>query len=180
MTDQSSRDSLIGRLAPYIVLTGLAVLGSLPSARAQQNFGPMSDQNSGSEIKQYCGNIVDAARDQRYALQKQDLDKLQADINDRIAMLDKRKVEYQDWLKKRDDFMKRADQNLVDVYKTMKPDDAAPQFENMDIRVAAAIIMKLPSRQSGLILSGMDAKKAANIATIMSNAGLANTSRDPS
>jgi len=76
--------------------------------------------------------------------------------------------------------MQQAEGNLVNVYKTMKADAAAPQLEQVDAGLAAAIIMKLPPRQSGLILAEMDAKKAAMVASIMSSAADKTTSRDPS
>lgn len=62
----------------------------------------------------------------------------------------------------------------------MKADAAAPQLAEVNPALAAAIIMKLPPRQSGLILAEMDAKKAAIVASIMSSATDKTTSRDPS
>jgi len=137
-------------------------------------------ETSGQEIQHYCTNIIDQARDQRYLLQKQDLEQLQQDVDNRIAVMEARKAEYEDWLKRRNDFMQQAEANLVNVYKTMKADAAAPQLEEVNPGLAAAIIMKLPPRQSGLILAEMDAKKAAMVASIMSSAADKTTSRDPS
>ncbi|MHB0953296.1 MAG: MotE family protein [Allorhizobium sp.] len=133
-----------------------------------------------AEIQQFCTSIAEPARDQRYLLQKQELEKLQADVDGRIAILEKRKAEYEDWLKRRNDFLKQAEDNLVDIYKKMKADAAAPQLEQIDVVLAAAIIMRLPSRQSSLILSEMDAEKAALVAAVMSSAADPNTSKDPS
>ncbi|MFB9913334.1 MotE family protein [Rhizobium paknamense] len=132
------------------------------------------------EIQRFCTNIADPARDQRYLLQKQDLEKLQGEVNDRIAILEKRKAEYQDWLSRRDAFMQQAQLGLVDIYKNMKADAAAPQLEKVDVMLAAAIIMKLPPKQSSLILSEMSPDQAAQVAAIMSSAADPNTSKDPS
>ena len=41
----------------------------------------------------------------------------------------KRRAEYEDWLKRRNDFLKQAELGLVDIYKTMKADAAAGQLE---------------------------------------------------
>ena len=161
------------------LLTAMFLLTVLSSASAQDTLGRISDQSSETEIRQYCTNIIEPARDQRYLLQKQELEKLQADVDKRIAVLEDRRSEYQDWLKRRNDYMKQAEAGLVDIYKTMKADAAAPQLEEMKAGIAAAIIMKLPARQSGLILSEMDAKKAAMVASIMSSAADPNTSKDP-
>lgn len=163
-----------------VLLALFVVAGSLPSARAQEQVRVTTGETSGQEIQQYCTNIVDQARDQRYLMQKQDLEKLQEDINERVAILEARKAEYEDWLQRRNDFLKQVETNLVEVYKTMKADAAAPQLQELDPGMAAAIIMKLPPRQSGLILSEMNAKKAATVASIMASATDKTTSRDPS
>ncbi|MCM2291397.1 MotE family protein [Allorhizobium sp. BGMRC 0089] len=153
---------------------GFLALSVLPGSA--QNAVP-SPGSSLEEIQKYCTNIADPARDQRYLLQKQDLEKLQAEVNQRIAVLEKRKAEYQDWLSKRDDFMKKAENGLVDIYKTMAPDAAAPQLALVNPFLAAAIVMKLPAKQSSAILAEMQPDKAAIIAGIMSSAADPTTSK---
>ncbi|MFN7101447.1 MAG: MotE family protein [Pseudorhizobium sp.] len=156
-----------------------AIVIAVPQVSAQEPAAvtAMSPQ---SEIQQFCTNIADAARDQRYLMQKQELETLQADVDQRIAVLESRKSEYEDWLKRRNDFLVRAEAGLVDIFKTMKADAAAPQLEEMNVEIAAAIIMKLPARQSGLVLSEMDPENAGRIATIISSASDPNTSKEPS
>ncbi|NLS18090.1 MotE family protein [Rhizobium sp. P40RR-XXII] len=165
-------------------LATVAMLLPLDMAAAQEAPKPVAADPASSqdEIRQFCTNIADPARDQRYLLQKQELEKLQADVDQRIAIMDKRKAEYEDWLKRRDDFLKTADLGLVDIYKNMKPDAAAASLNDVRTTIAAAIIMKLSSRQSSLILAEMDAKKAAVITNIIASASDPNTSKskDPS
>lgn len=129
------------------------------------------------EIQRYCSNIVDPARDRRYLIQKQELEKLQGAVDERLKALDKRKAEYQDWLQKRNDFLKMAEQDLVDMYKSMKPADAAPRLAATDINVTAAILLKLTPRQSGLILAQMDPDKAAKLTGLISSAADTRTSQ---
>ena len=165
------------------ISTAAAILLSVSCATAQEAPKPAVDPVSGQdEIKQFCTNIADPARDQRYLLQKQELEKLQADVDARIATMDKRKAEYEDWLKRRDDFLKNADSGLVDIYKNMKPDAAAASLDEVKVTIAAAIIMKLSPRQSSLILAEMDAQKAAIVTNIIASASDPNTSKskDPS
>ncbi|HEX2148528.1 MAG TPA: MotE family protein [Pseudorhizobium sp.] len=157
----------------------LTVVILVPQVSAQEP-ATVSATSPESEIQQFCTNIADAARDQRYLLQKQELESLQADVDERIAVLENRKAEYQDWLQRRNDFLVRAEAGLVDIFKTMKADAAAPQLEEMNLEIAAAIIMKLPARQSGLVLSEMDPQKAGMIATIIASASDPNTSKEPS
>ena len=107
--------------------------------------------------------------------------KLVLDSSTRIlATLEQRRAEYEDWLTRRNEFMKQAEGQLVEIYKKMAPDAAAPQLEETNVILAAAIIMKLPPRQSSLILTEMSPDKAAEVASIMSSAGDPNTSKDPS
>lgn len=160
-----------------LVLPGLAVTSA--QEQAQQPVSVL-DQATQAEIQKFCTNIAEPARDQRYLLQKQELEKLQADVDQRIAVLEQRKEEYQDWLKRRNDFLQQAELNLIGIFKKMKPDAAAPQLEELIPEMAAAIVMKLPAQQSSLILSEMDPKKAAMVAAIMSSAVDPNTSKDPS
>jgi flagellar motility protein MotE (MotC chaperone) len=147
----------------------------LASVSALANDTPAAPPANASidEIQQYCSNVIDPARDRRYLLQKQDLEKLKADVDVRLKALEERRNEYQDWLKKRNDFMEMARQDLVDIYKNMKPDAAAPRLAEVDIYVAAAILMKLTPRQSGLILSEMDPAKAAKLTGLISSAAAA-------
>jgi flagellar motility protein MotE (MotC chaperone) len=168
-----------------------AVLLAIPGAYAQEAQAPaaqpsVNQASAGNpattqdEIKQFCTNIADPARDQRYLLQKQELEKLQADVDARMGVMDKRKAEYEDWLKRRNDFLKTADSGLVDIYKKMKPDAAAASLNETKIGIAAAIIMKLPAQQSSLILAEMDPQKAAVVTNIMASASDPNTSKSKS
>ncbi|GEO83440.1 flagellar protein [Ciceribacter naphthalenivorans] len=166
------------RIRGLALVIGVALL-PLASGSAQEQK-PAPNSATQAEIQQFCTNIAEPARDQRYLLQKQELEKLQADVDQRIAVLEQRRGEYEDWLTRRNEFMKQAEDNLVEIYKKMKADAAAPQLQEINPILAAAIIMKLPARQSSLILSEMEAGKAAMVAAIMSSAADPNTSKDPS
>ena len=165
-----------------LLLAGAAAASMLtmPGAFAQDVTAPPPADGTQNEIQQFCTNIADAARDQRYVLQRKDLETLQASIDERIATLEKRRDEYEDWLKRRNDFLKQAQLGLVDIYKTMKPDAAAGKLEMVNPEIAAAIVMQLPPRQSSLILSEMTDEKAATLTNIISSASDPNTSKEPS
>jgi flagellar motility protein MotE (MotC chaperone) len=177
----------------FAALAGLCMLVS-PIGGALAEDHPKSEDHAKSvdgkpkpvaktareEIKAFCGNIADAARDQRYLLQKEELVKLQGEVDKRIALLEERKTEYQEWLKRRNEFLKQAESGLTDIYKKMKPDAAAAQLQLLDPNLASAIIMKLGPSKSSLILTEMEAKKAAMVAAIMSAATKRKDSRNPS
>lgn len=163
----------VARFADIRTLAKLALgafLFAAVSADANDTAGAPPANATIDEIQKYCSAVVDPARDRRYLLQKQELEKLKSDVDLRLKALDERKTEYQTWLQKRNDFMQMARQDLVDIYKNMKPDAAAPMLAASDIYVAAAILMKLPAKQSGLILANMDAAKAAKLTGIISTA----------
>lgn len=178
MTTTRKSPRLLEILGRCAVVASLVYFVQAPAAISQTD-APFTDLSTQDEIRRFCTNIADAARDQRYLLQKQELEKLQAEVDDRIATLEQRRNEYEDWLARRNHFLEQAKTNLVSIYKTMKPDAAAPQLQEMHAEIAAAIIMQLPPRQSGLILSEMDADKAAYVAGLMSKAVDPNTSKDP-
>ena len=177
MMDSDAMKRLLLKLAALAVLA--TAVSPISGALADDKPKPVA-KTAREEIKAFCGNIADAARDQRYLLQKEELVKLQGQVDERIAILEKRRAEYEDWLKKRNAFLKKAEAGLTDIYKKMPADAAAAQLELLDPNLASAIIMKLTPRQSSLILSEMEAKKAAMVAAIMSAAGDRNTSRNPS
>lgn len=184
MTEAGAKTTMFTTCRSLILAAAGATLLIIPGAFAQQTAAaaaadPASSQD---EIQKYCTNIADPARDQRYLLQKQALDKLQADVNARIDVMDKRKAEYEDWLKRRNDFLAGANDGLVAIYKNMKPDAAAASLNDVRITTVAAIIMKLQPQQSSLILSEMDPQKAAQVTNIMASASDPNTSKskDPS
>lgn len=124
----------------------------------------------GTEIERFCSNIAEAARDRRYALQAQELKKLQEDIDQRLKLLEERRTEYEGWLKRREEFLAKAEGGVVDIYARMKPDAAAERLAELDVNLAAGILMKLDSRKAGVILNEMESKAAATLTGIMAAA----------
>ncbi|WP_292075647.1 MotE family protein [Mesorhizobium sp.] len=123
-----------------------------------------------SEVQRFCSNIADAARDRRYALQAEELKQLQAGIDERMKALEGKKSEYEEWLKRREVFLARAEDGVVKIYAGMKPDAAAERLAMVNAELAAAILMKLDSRKAGVILNEMDQKAAATLTGIMASA----------
>ncbi len=159
-----------GKGAALAVLTALFLCPGIATASAQPVTDASAPKSSGDEIQRFCSNIADAARDRRYALQRQQLTTLQADIDKRIKQLEEKRADYESWLKRRDDFIAKATDGVVEIYSKMKPDGAAPQLTDLPPELAAAILMKLQPRQASLILTEMDAKAAAMLTRIMTSA----------
>lgn len=158
---------LTGKLAllAALVLTGATMGGSAASSQAVTKNGQVTD-----EISEFCTNITDAARDRRHALQLQELEDLRKEIDSRIAQLEAKRAEYEEWLRRREEFMKSAEAGVVDIYSRMKADAAAERLAEVEPLLAAAILMKLNTRQAGVILNEMNRKAAAELTGIMAAA----------
>jgi flagellar motility protein MotE (MotC chaperone) len=123
-----------------------------------------------SPAQQYCANIADAAADARFAWQKNTLAEVQQEVDRRVAMLEAKIAEYQKWLARRDEFSKKANQSLVNIYSRMRPDAAALQLVKMDEETAAAVLIKLDARIASLILNEIPPAQAARLAGTIAGA----------
>ncbi|MHA6641559.1 MotE family protein [Mesorhizobium sp. A623] len=148
------------------VLPGAPAAAPAPQELARVT-PPTGDE---SEVERFCSNIADAARDRRYALQAAELKQLQADIDTRMKALDAKTAEYETWLKRREVFLARAEDGVVQIYAGMKPDAAAERLAIVNADLAAAILMKLDTRKASVILNEMDGKAAAALTGIMASA----------
>ncbi|KAB2917460.1 MAG: MotE family protein [Hyphomicrobiaceae bacterium] len=124
----------------------------------------------GGPARQYCANIADAAADARFALQKRALADMEQQIERRIALLEAKTAEYQLWVTRRDEFVKKAQEGLISIYARMRAESAAQQLAAMDEETASAIVMKLDSRIASTILNEMQPTQAARLAAVISGA----------
>ncbi len=138
-----------------------------PANNAGTPPGPAQAPESPAAVKAYCENIADAALDARFLHQKTELGRLEEELAKKTGLLEAKKVEYQEWLKRRDEFISKAEANLVKLYSKIKPDAAALQLAAMDEEAAAALLLKLSAKTSSAILNEMEAKKAARLVSVM-------------
>ncbi len=160
--------------------TGLATLAIALSATAtfaaekQASIAPQAPQAApaaepapGDNAALYCKNIANAAADARYARQADSLAAMTKALDDRIAALEAKRAEYEQWVSRRQDFLSHADESVVAIYSQMRPDAAAQQIAVMDEEAAAAILSKLTPRTASAILNEMDANTAAHLTNVM-------------
>ena len=166
-----------GGVTKLVVASALFAMAAAIPASSQSLAPGNPAASSAAEIERFCGNIVDAARDRRYALQKIELEKLQGDIDERIQRLEQKRAEYEEWLARRDRFMKQAQETVVDIYANMRPDAAASQLGQLRRETAAAILMSLDARKASVILNEMQIETAASLTGIMVSAA---RTKDPS
>lgn len=152
-------------------VAAMALVASLTASQpAATEAVPAGIGGTATEVERFCTGIADAARDRRYSLQAMELKKLREDIDARMTKLDEKRKEYEDWMKRREEFLAKAEDGVVKIYTVMKPDAAAERLAALDPKLAAGIIMKLDARKAGVILNEMDKKAAAALTTIMAAA----------
>lgn len=98
------------------------------------------------------------------------LGELEARMKTEIEELKKREDAAREWVEKRDELMKAASQDIVQIYSKMAADAAAAQMGAMDDQLAASILSKLKPQSASAILGEMDADKAGRLTTLMSGA----------
>jgi flagellar motility protein MotE (MotC chaperone) len=115
------------------------------------------------EVRMFCANNVSTADAARIAWQASKLEEVEARLQEKIAELDAKRAELQEWLRKRDEAMKMARQNVVEIYSKMDPEAAASELVQMDDAMAAAVLSKLNPRSASAILDQMDPTRAAHL-----------------
>lgn len=120
-----------------------------------------------TEIQRFCTNNAATAGDARAAWQAAKLVELEEQIKQRIAELDAKRTQYQEWLRKRDEAMKKAEDGVVAIYSRMRPDAAALQLAAMEDVMAAALLAKLPPRTASAILNEIEPGRAARLTNTM-------------
>jgi flagellar motility protein MotE (MotC chaperone) len=135
----------------------------LPANEAEPAVAPADEDNA----SQYCRNIANAAADARYLRQSDALAAMEKQLDERIAKLEAKRAEYEEWVKRREEFLAKADGAVVAIYSQMRPDAAAQQISVMEPEAAAAILSKLTPRTASAILNEMDATIAAELTNVM-------------
>jgi flagellar motility protein MotE (MotC chaperone) len=130
-------------------------------------------------VQQYCANIANPAAEARFAWQKQALADIERQLEERIALLEAKAAELQKWVTRRDEFVDKARQNLVQIYARMRPDAAAMQLMAMDEETASAVLLKLEPRTASMILNEMEPAQAARLTAIIGGAARAAQPKAP-
>lgn len=148
-------------------LTGILLVLMSSSELAAQQADTIPDAGAAENAIQYCENIASAAADARFTRQAAALAEMDKQIQARIDQLEAKRAEYQQWLQKREDFLKKADETVISMFSQMRPDAAAAQLAVMSDDVATAILSKVNPRVSSAILNEMDPARAARLTGIM-------------
>ncbi|MDA9448028.1 MULTISPECIES: MotE family protein [Bradyrhizobium] len=128
---------------------------------------PQAAVSADNEVALFCSNVADPAVDARLAWQLKELEKAESLLRERIAEVEAKRVEYEKWMALRDDFLKKAEASVVEIYSRMKPEAAATQIAGMADETAAAVLAKLSPRNSSAIFNEMDTARAAHLADLL-------------
>lgn len=128
---------------------------------------PQAAAPGDNEVALFCSNVADPAVDARLAWQLKELEKAESLLRERIAEVEAKRAEYEQWMALRDDFLKKAEASVVEIYSRMKPDAAATQIAGMADETAAAVLAKLSPRSSSAIFNEMDTARAAHLADLL-------------
>jgi len=120
-----------------------------------------------NEIAQFCSNVADPAVDARLAWQMKELEKAESKLRERIAEVEAKRAEYEKWMALRDEFLKKAEASMVEIYSRMRPEAAATHIAGMSDETAAAVLAKLSPRNSSAIFNEMDSARAAHLADLL-------------
>ncbi|MDE5461214.1 MULTISPECIES: MotE family protein [unclassified Bradyrhizobium] len=128
---------------------------------------PPAAATADNEVALFCSNVADPAVDARLAWQLKELEKAENQLRERIAEVEAKRAEYEKWMALRDDFLKKAEASVVEIYSRMKPDAAATQIAGMADETAAAVLAKLSPRSSSAIFNEMETGRAAHLADLL-------------
>ncbi|UWU94470.1 MotE family protein [Bradyrhizobium sp. CB1015] len=137
------------------------------SVTAPKPAPPQAAPAPDNDIALFCSNVADPAVDARLSWQLKELEKAESLLRERIAEVEAKRVEYEKWMALRDDFLKKAEASVVEIYSRMKPEAAATQIAGMADETAAAVLAKLSPRSSSAIFNEMDTARAAHLADLL-------------
>ena len=161
--------------AVRFVPSSLAIADESRKADPPEGNKPAPDaapaSSDAKQIDQVCFTAETAAllADDQKKLKKQqaDLQELELELNARKQELDRRAADLQavqETLAERWGQLQDASNDDMDhlarMYGSMKPDQAASIFNQMDAGFAAGFLRLMRSEQAGMILAGMETKKA--------------------
>jgi flagellar motility protein MotE (MotC chaperone) len=135
-----------------------------------EDGGEIRDRAPRDRGDQYCTSIANAAADARFVWQRQTLRETEEQLKKRISELQTQIADYQKWLARREEFSKKAQGAVTDIYSKMAPDAAAQQLTVLDEETAAAVIAQLNPRVASAVMAEMEANRAARLTAIISAA----------
>jgi flagellar motility protein MotE (MotC chaperone) len=99
------RSSLFGLAALALLAVPATAAEDAKPAKPAPALAPAKPPAVDDNASLYCKNIANVAADARYARQADSLAAMTDELNKRIDALEKKRAEYEDWVKRRQDFL---------------------------------------------------------------------------
>jgi flagellar motility protein MotE (MotC chaperone) len=90
-------------------------------------------------------------------------------IDEKIAKMQAIEQSIGEDVKKQDDREQERIKSLVRIYEQMKPKDAAPIFEQLDMPILVNVLEQMKERNASSILAAMDPAKAKAVTMVMAD-----------
>jgi flagellar motility protein MotE (MotC chaperone) len=131
---------------------------------------PLPSEPEQPLAEQYCASVQEAAASAQIALQKKELEKALNTLEQGTKRAEAKIEELKTWMKRRDEFLAQARENVTAIYAKMPAEAAAARILAMNELVAAALLSKLPPKGASAILAEMDSVKAARLSSLLAGA----------
>jgi flagellar motility protein MotE (MotC chaperone) len=154
--------------AAFLVCPASSQDGRTPN---NQKSKTNADKPAEIEASRYCANAAQSITEARIAWQTKRLSELDAEVEQRLADLEKAEASVREWVSRREALLRAANDDLVAIYTKMQPESAAVQISAMDDQMAAAILGKLKPSAAGAILDEMEAERASKLEVFLSGGG---------
>lgn len=168
--------NLAGAKAPDIEA---ATIQSFTQIDTQPDSSSLDTESSAQAEKQCLTPVVATAlREQKARLETQliDLEKrekaleaLDSRLKTELATLSELKSTVEEQVSGLREIADEDLTHLVEMYSTMKPQNAAEIFDNMPAAFAAGFLREMNGTRAGMVMSEMNAKKSFEISLIIAN-----------
>lgn len=98
------------------------------------------------EIRKLCGNIEDKEEDERYELKEKKLKEMKEDVEERMREIEEKRSEYELWMKRREEFVRKEKDEMVDIIQKMKKDEEDEKMEMIGDEEEEEIIIEINKR----------------------------------
>lgn len=108
-----------------------------------------------------------ALEEERIQRERQELENLRKDVNERIDQLKKVQAALDDMIDKQNKQRQERITQLVKVLSNMRPQPAADVITKLDINMAVEVFRRMQSRTAGKVMAALKPDKAARISTLL-------------
>lgn len=115
-----------------------------------------------------------ALEEQRLARERKELEKLRAEVTQRVAELKKVQGVLEKLVKEERNQRQARIQQLVKVLSNMRPDSASAVVAKLDDQMAVEIFNRMQSRIAGKVMAGLEPEQAARISVLLTRQQEAN------